>query len=194
MTTTEETQFDATDEAFFNAAFDDAPVSERPVSFDLEPEENPDDGDSDARPADPAASQRFHARRERLTQSVAEIVATLALIAGTAGGMHLVRGPIAASPRAAAASTPTSQRAANRAQAAAQVTPAVPAAPSTETALVPPQSDVVRHSEQHHARSSEKRSSQIRRARPATADSAARLRTALRRYRAPARDRVAPGT
>jgi hypothetical protein len=103
-TTSEGTGFDATDEAFFNAAYDDAPVSEPPAILDLEAEAP----ETDELPSDLAASERLQARRARLTQAVAEIVATLALVAGTAGVMHLVRGPAASSPRAA--SSPTSQQ------------------------------------------------------------------------------------
>jgi hypothetical protein len=105
-TSNEDVQFDATDEAFFNAAYDDAPVSEHPVTFDLEAETP----ETEAWPRDPAASERLRARRARLTQAVAEIVATLALVAGTAGCLHVVRGPDAVA-RAALSSSPTSQHA-----------------------------------------------------------------------------------
>jgi hypothetical protein len=200
--TTEDTQFDATDEAFFNAAYDDAPVSERPVTFDLEADHiEAEQLEDDVRLVDAAASQRFQARRARLTQSVAEIVATLALVAGTAGGMHLVRGPIAASPRAAAASRPTSLRAAAQPHAATKVAPVVlpvsADAPSTargemasaDTTMAPPRSDDVLRRSEHN-----QRRSQVRRARPAKADSAAQLRTALRRYRPATRARATPGS
>jgi hypothetical protein len=96
----EDTQFDATDEAFFNAA-EDAPATERPPTAELEAQEL----ETDEEPADPVASERLRARRARLTQTVTEIVATLAFMAGTAFGMHMVRGP-AASSRAEASSSP----------------------------------------------------------------------------------------
>jgi hypothetical protein len=104
-TTNADTEFDATDEAFFNAAYDDAPVSEPPITLDLEAEA----AEAGEWARDPAASERLQARRARLTQTVAEIVATLALVAGTAGCMHLVRGPAASSPRAVAPSGATSR-------------------------------------------------------------------------------------
>lgn len=106
MTTHEDTQFDAADEAFFNAAQDDVPVSERPSTLGLEAEAP----ETDDWPRDPAASERLRARRARLTQAVAEIVATLALLAGTAGGMHLVRGT-ATEACVAPAASPSSQHA-----------------------------------------------------------------------------------
>jgi hypothetical protein len=96
ITSSEDTQFDATDEAFFNAA-EGAPATERPLTVELEALER----ETDEEPADPVAGERLRARRARLTQTVTEIVATLAFMSGTAFGMHIVRGP-AASPRAAA--------------------------------------------------------------------------------------------
>lgn len=106
-TTHEDGQFDAADEAFFNAAYDDARadgalMSERPVTIDLEEEEQ----ETAARPLDAAALQRLQARQARLTQRVSEIVATLALLSATALGMHYARGP-ASTPQAAA--SPASQ-------------------------------------------------------------------------------------
>jgi len=197
-TTKEDTQFDATDEAFFNAANDDAPVSERPITLDLEAEAS----ESDEAPVDPAASDRLRARRERLTQAVAEIVATLALVSGTALVMHFVRGP-AGSPRAAAASSPVAHATALSPAAIPSVTPMVlpPSAPvpprdggemaraSMDNTAVPSPAGVASPpSEQSH------RSPTTRRARPASSDSAAQLRSALRRYRRAAAERATPGS
>ena len=92
-TSNENTQFEATDEALFNAGYDDAPVNERPMTLDLEAAER----ETDEGPADPVASERLRARRARLTQAVAEIVATLAIVSSMAFGMDLVRGPDAVS-------------------------------------------------------------------------------------------------
>jgi hypothetical protein len=102
--THEDNSFDATDEAFFRAAYDDTPASESAITLELDAEE-----DEREQPAvDVAVSQRLQARRARLTQAVAEIVATLALVSGTAGALHLVRGPAGSSPRPpAATSSPT---------------------------------------------------------------------------------------
>jgi hypothetical protein len=190
----EDMQFEAADEAFFNAA-DDAPVSERPITLDLEAEE----GETDGAPADSVVSGRLRARRARLTQAVAEIVATLAILSTTAFGMHVVRGLSAPSPRAAAPSSPASERVTPVSTAVAKVTSTqvspsahVPAGDpgeisSTDQAAIPSQSgDALEPSERSH------RSSDTRRARPATSDSA-RLRIALRRYRTAAGDRPTPG-
>jgi hypothetical protein len=92
-------EFDATDEAFFNAACDDAPVSEAPVTFDLEPQ----DPETDQTPAEAIVSERLRARRTRLTQAVVEIVTSLAMVSGLAAGMHFVRSSAASSAREAAA-------------------------------------------------------------------------------------------
>ena len=88
VTSNEDTQFDATDEAFFHAIHDDSPVSERSVTLELEAH----DREADHQPADPAESEHFRAHRARLRQTVVEIVATLALVSSTAFGMDLVRG------------------------------------------------------------------------------------------------------
>lgn len=199
MTTTDQgTQFEASDEAFFNAAYDDAPVSERPITLDLEPEEP----ETDEPPLDPIASERLRARRARLTQSVAEIVATLAILSSTAFGMHLVRGSAASSSVAAAASSSSSQYAtALSTAAAANVTPmavsfsaqarAVDRGKMSSTALAATPSwsgDALKPSERS------RRAGDTRRARPATSDSA-RLRLALRRYRPAAASRsTTPGS
>jgi hypothetical protein len=196
-TRNEDRQFEAAEEAFFNAAYDDAPLSERPVTLELEAEE----AEIDEGPVDPVASERLRARRARLTQGVTEIVATLAVLSGTAFGMHLVRGLPAASPRAAAATSPAPEHAAPVSTAVADVTPAeasfsahVPASdrgemPSVDQPAIPSGSgDALEPSERSH------RVSGTRRARPAPADSAARLRVALRRYRTPAGDRTTPGS
>ena len=104
MTTSkEDTQFDAVDEAFFNAMDDDTDAAplERPGTFDLEAQESR----ADEGHADPIASERLRARRARLTQAVGEIVATLAAVSGTAFGMNFVRGPAVPSPHVAAHSS-----------------------------------------------------------------------------------------
>ena len=146
MTTSE---FDATDEAFFNAAYDDGPVSEAPVAFDVEAQEP----EPDQSPAEALLSERLRARRTRLNQAVVEIVASLALVSSLAAGMHLVRSSAASSARIPSGSEgalPISER---------------------------PERDSVTW-----------------RARPTAPDSAARLRSALRRFRPAAGDRVAPGS
>ena len=194
-TANEDTQFDATDDAFFNAAHGDAPVSERPITLDLEAQEL----ETDEAAVDPIASERLRARRARLTQNVAEIVATLALVSSTAFGMHFVRGSAASSPRAAAASSP--KHAMPLSTASANVTPTdvsfsahAPASGCGEvlsmdrTAILSRSDDALKPSDRSH------RSPDTRRARPATSDPAARLRHALRRYRPAAGDRSTPGS
>ena len=100
-TSDENAPFDATDEAFFNAAYEDSPVSERPVTLELD---SPD-AEADEELPDPVEHERLRARRARLTQTVVEIVGTLALVSSTAFGMDLVR----ASARAAASSSPAAR-------------------------------------------------------------------------------------
>jgi hypothetical protein len=101
-TSHEDTQFDATDEAFFNAPYDDGAVSERPVTLDVEEQGR----ETDEGLPDPVESERLRARRARLNQTVVEIVSTLALMSSMAFGMELARGSAASSERAVAQSSP----------------------------------------------------------------------------------------
>jgi hypothetical protein len=185
-------EFDATDEAFFNAAYDDAPVSEAPVTLELEAQEP----ETDQTPAEAMVIERLRGRRTRLTQAVVEIVTSLALVSSLAAGMHLVRSSAASSAREAAASFGHPQHVASLATAkpiAASSAP-LPAANRGEMAsgdqsAIPSRSDDALPLSERH-----RRDSVTWRARPTTPDSAARLRSALRRYRPAASDRATPGS
>jgi hypothetical protein len=185
-------EFEATDEAFFNAAYDDAPVSEAPVTFDLEAQEP----ETEQTPAEAMVSERLRARRTRLTQAVVEIVSSLALVSSLAAGMHLVRSSAASSSREAAAAFGRPQQVASLATAKPIVASSVPLpagnrgkmASGDQSEIPSGSDDALPTSEPHQ------RDSVTWRARPTAPDSAARLRSALRRYRPAAGDRVAPGS
>jgi len=120
-----ETRFDEATEAFFDAGCEEAPDSQRPVTLDLELDEL----ESEEIAPTSARVVYLDARRERLKRAVAEIVATLAGVAGLAFGMNSARGTAAPSQHAAATSAVV--------QSAVRTVPAVPVEPPSVEAATP---------------------------------------------------------